>query len=351
MRKYFTAVLVGLAALAAPAGACDVCSVYSFLDAKEPWRGFYAGVFEQYADFSTLVHDGEELENPYDQSIESATTQLYLGYRFTPRLGLQLTIPYLHRDYRRTVEGEHEEPEQHHEATAAAPGVRPTTARHEGEEHEVETESGSAAGLGDVALLLHYRAAERRDAEGSAVWSLFAGVELPTGSTDELQEEAEHHHEHDSTDASAPAVGGHDLALGSGSVDGLLGTSGFWSRGRLFAEGSVQYAWRQEGDFDYRFGDELTWTLEAGGFVALGHRGALALAAQLSGEEKDEDALAGETQTGTDLSSIYAGPALTFSYEERWYGELEVDFPVRQQTAGTQLVPDWRVRAAVTMSF
>jgi hypothetical protein len=54
-------------------------------------------------------------------------------------------------------------------------------------------------------------------------------------------------------------IHGHDLALGSGSVDGILGASTYASYDRFFMTAVVQYAVRREGAFDYRYANDLTW--------------------------------------------------------------------------------------------
>ena len=51
---------------------------------------------------------------------------------------------------------------------------------------------------------------------------------------------------------------------GSGSTDFVVGTSAFYRSGRWFGTGDVQYAIRRTGDFDYRFGNDLQWTLSGG---------------------------------------------------------------------------------------
>jgi len=46
------------------------------------------------------------------------------------------------------------------------------------------------------------------------------------------------------------------LALGSGSVDGIIGARGFWSWKRGFVVGNVQYLLRTAGDFAYEYAND-----------------------------------------------------------------------------------------------
>ena len=54
-------------------------------------------------------------------------------------------------------------------------------------------------------------------------------------------------------------VHGHDLALGSGSFDGIVGTGIYTRWTRAFFNASMQYAIRTKGDFDYQYANDLTW--------------------------------------------------------------------------------------------
>jgi hypothetical protein len=139
--------------------------------------------------------------------------------------------------------------------------------------------------------------------------------------------------------------------LGSGSLDGLLGTTGQLGWKRLFVQFSGQYALRREGDHGYRYGDDLTWSVTPGFFAWLGHERSLSLGLNLAGEEKDRDELDGEPADDTAISALYAGPAIAYSRGGRFFAELELDLPLRQETTELQIVPDSRVRLGLTARF
>jgi hypothetical protein len=333
------AVVLALAAL--PATACDLCAIYACLEARETGRGLYTGFSEQYSDFSTLRHDGDEVPNPAGQYLRSAISQAVVGYQFSRRFGVQANVPYVARDFRRAEEG------------AAI------------EDRE--------RGLGDAVVLAHWRAFESYDADRTVIWNLVGGVKLPTGSSDRLAEEAGEGHQEEPDEHSAAAttsgvrgvaspheghahgpasgVHGHDVALGSGSLDGVLGTTGQLGWKRLFVQFSGQYALRREGDHGYRYGDDLNWSVTPGFFAWLGHERSLSLGLNVAGEEKHRDELDGEPADDTAISALYAGPAIAYSRGGRFFAKLELDLPLRQQTTELQIVPDSRVRLGLTARF
>ena len=135
------------------------------------------------------------------------------------------------------------------------------------------------------------------------------------------------------------------------SVDGILGTSLAWRHQRWFGVAAVQYMARTEGDFDYRYADEVTWEAQAGGYLLLEHEDSLSLALRVSGEKKGEDELDGEELDDTAIESIYLGPQVAFSHGRSFYTDLAVELPLRQENSGVQLVPDWRARAGLTWRF
>jgi hypothetical protein len=333
--------LAALAALAAvpPARACDLCSIYSSFEARELRLGWYSSFFEQYTDFATLREDGTEVENTMNQGLESSFTQLVLGYQLNPKVGVQLNLPFIDRSFRRSEEG------------ASA--------------------SGSESGLGDLSLVAHWRPVQRYGGESIFVWGLLGGVKLPTGASDRLREEREEHHdgeegeEHEGEglhavtarheghehEEVASGVHGHDLALGSGSTDGVVGTSALFSLKRFFASANVQYALRREGDHGYRYANDLTWSIAPGYFVWLTHGRSLSVGVQVFGEKKGEDELDGEALDDTAITAIYGGPTVTYANRGHLFAELALDLPIDQDNTGLQIVPDSRLRAGLTWRF
>jgi hypothetical protein len=173
-------------------------------------------------------------------------------------------------------------------------------------------------------------------------WTAQAGVKFPTGSTSQLNPDLPDF---------APGIGGHDLTMGSGSYDGVLGT-GFYVRWkRVFITGWMQYAVRSEGDFGYHFANDWTWLGGPGVYLLLGHEHTLALEAVVSGESKAQDTLSGVATDDTAVTSFFLGPQLNYTWSSRLSAMVGGDLPVSIVSSGEQVVPTYRVRAAVTWRF
>jgi hypothetical protein len=312
------ALCVALALTAQGAFACDLCAVYRSLEAKETKQGFNIGIFEQFSRFGTMQQDGRKVDNPANQYLDSSITQFIVGYQFNDRSGLQLNIPYIHRSFSRPSD-------------------------------TGSTDRGTESGLGDLSLLAHYRLHQHSTEETIFAWDVVGGIKFPTGSSDRIREEFTE----SEPDPGVPASGihGHDLALGSGSYDGIIGTALFASWQRLFVSGALQYAIRSRGDFDYRYANDLSWHFKPGGYLWLAHQGTLGLQLAASGETKGKDDLAGVKAEDTGMTSVFLGPELSFTWKSRLSAELGAEFPVVADNTSLQLVPDYRIKAALTWRF
>ncbi|HZW36832.1 MAG TPA: hypothetical protein VFF01_07805, partial [Candidatus Deferrimicrobiaceae bacterium] len=224
MRQLF-AILWGLVIISASGAAiaCDLCAIYRATEAKASKPGFSIGVYEQYTRFGTLRDGGKKVGNEADQFLDSSITQFLLGYRFDDRIGVQLNIPYIYRSFKRPEGGAIDE--------------------------------GTVSGLGDVALVGTARLYQRLREDSTFLWNALGGVKFPTGNTDRLKEELAE--EEPVPGEPESGIHGHDLALGSGSYDFIVGTDAYWRWKRLFATAAVHYSIRTEGDFDYRFANDL----------------------------------------------------------------------------------------------
>jgi hypothetical protein len=307
---------------AEPLFACDLCAIYRSMEAKSTRPGFNLGVFEQFTHFGTLQQDGQSVANPAGQSLDSTITQFVLGYQLNDRFGVQLNIPYIHRSFRR--------PTFPDGATLAI-------------------ENGNEEGLGDISLLGHYRAWQYFSEDTILAWDLIGGVKFPTGSSDRLKEELAEMDVPEGLPASG--IHGHDLALGSGSYDGIVGTALFARWQRALLTSGMQYTIRSRGDIDYRYANDLNWYVKPGCYLWLSQHGTLGLQLVLSGEDKGKDDLAGTVADDTGMTSVFIGPELSFTWKEYLSAELGAEFPVVNDNTAFQLVPDYRVKAALTWRF
>jgi hypothetical protein len=173
-------------------------------------------------------------------------------------------------------------------------------------------------------------------------WTALGGVKFPTGNTSHLNP--------DQPDF-APGIGGHDLTLGSGSYDGLLGTGFFARWKRAFLTGSMQYAVRTEGAYDYQFANDWSWIGGPGIYLLLADRHTLSLQAVVSGESKGQDSISGVPADDTAITSVFLGPQINYTWSNRLSAMAGVDLPVSVVSSGEQIVPSYRIRAALTWRF
>ncbi len=312
-RSRVVAAVVLLLTGAARTYACDVCAIYTATEQRESRQGFRIGVAEQLSRFTTLQDDGHKIDNP-GEHLTSSITQFVLGYDFGPLGGVQFTLPVIVRDFRRREEG-------------------------------VIT-SGSESGIGDVSLIGTLRPFSYVTERSVLRTSLLGGLKFPTGSTDRLHEEL-----HEDEEGGPLGVHGHDLALGSGSYDGIIGGAVFASWQRLFWTTAVQYAIRTTGAIDYRYANDLTWGGGPGVYPFLTHEASLSLQAMVTGEHKGTDTLDGVEAEDTGMTAVYMGPGISATWGTSFAADVAVDFPIMQDNTSVQLVRDYRIRAGLGWRF
>jgi hypothetical protein len=309
--------LVLIGGFATSIHACDICAVYSANQAHgEIGSGFFGGVAEQFTHFSTMQENGREVKNEVGQYLDSSISQIYAGYNFNDRVGVQFNLPIIYRAFKRP-EG-------------------------------FEMDHGTESGFGDASLLANFRAFRHEAQKFTIDWNLLAGVKFPTGSSDRIKEEF---NEIEIPGAPESGIHGHDLALGSGSYDGIIGTGIFLRYERAFLTASTQYSIRSTGDFGYRYANDLSWSGGPGYYVLLNDNGTISLQAVVSGEHKNRDRFRGETAEDTGITAVYLGPQINFTWSEKLSAEIAADLPVSIDNTALQTVADYRIRAGFTYRF
>ena len=329
------ALLLAVALAPTTARACDVCAIYSATEYRDARSGLRLGVAEQFTDYGTLYVNGEETANVGDQQLLSSITQFFVSYNFTPTLSAQVTVPYIYRKYRRVEGGD-------------------------------QVVDGNVNGIGDMSLLGRWTAWSHVDEEMVLRFTLLGGVKFPTGSSSELEEEALEGGDEENLPAGLArpahgavdpnggvpnAIGGDNLTLGSGSYDGIVGGSFFWSWNKLFLSMIGQYSIRTTGSYDYRFANSLFWFVGPGAYLITDHAYTLSLQGVVSGDTKGNDHVDGNVVEGSAETDVFCGPALGFTWESNLAAEVAVDIPFVTSASGVALVPDYRVRAALSWQF
>jgi hypothetical protein len=306
-----------VATASSTAFACDLCAIYRATEAKVSKPGYYTGVFEQYTRFGTLRDGGKKVENEAGQYLNSSITQFLVGYQFNDRYGVQLNVPYIHRSFKRVEGGAMDE--------------------------------GTVSGLGDVALVGNALIYRRLREDSTFLWNAVGGIKFPTGNTDRLKEELSE--EEPTPGEPESGVHGHDLALGSGSYDLIVGTDAYGRWKRMFVTAAVHYSIRTEGDFDYRFANDLVFSLKPGIYLVLSDEGTLGLQLAVTGETKGKDKLNGQELADTGITSLFIGPEISATWHENLSASAGADFPVVENNTSLQIVPDYRLRGAVNWRF
>lgn len=294
-----------------PVLACDFCAVYSATEAQgNSGKGFFGGVAEQFTYMNTFQSGGHDERNPDAEHLNSLMSQLFVGYNINNQFGLQFNLPVIYREY-----------------SANESGTRV---------------HGSEVGLGDALLLGNFHLYHKRTVDYTFAWNGLGGVKFPTGSS---------HHLNPLEPDFAAGIGGHDLALGSGSVDGVVGTDIFARWRKAFLTAGTQYAIRSEGDFGYEYANDLSWTGGPGYYLALKDDYTLSLQAIVSGETKGEDTRFSAPTDDTAETIVYLGPQINFTWSSQLSAQLGADLPVSVRSSGEQIVPTFRVHAAMTWRF
>lgn len=330
------AVAVGLFLVAAPSGvpACDICAVYTATEMQDTRTGLRIGVAQQYTRFATLQEDGDEVANPDDEYLDSSITQILLGYQVHPRIRLQLNVPVIYRGFRRSTDS----------------GV------HHGDE----------SGFGDLSITTSVLLWSYVSEQSVIRFSALGGLKFPTGSADRLKEEVPRDPRdmlneqlfgsgfdkgggaHSETQS---GIHGHDLALGTGSFDPVFGGQLFVSWERFYWTTAIQYTVRTRGDFDYEYANELIVDAGPGAYLLVEHDYTLGLGAALMTETKGQDNIDGDKLDDTAITSLYAGPALRFTWGTALSAELIADLPAIQNNTALQIVPDFRLRGGLVWRF
>ena len=354
MKKLLLVVLIG--GIARTVYACDLCGCYTpqleampqspaespfgqpVIETAEPRsrmdRAYFA-VAGQFTHFGTVQLDGNEIANPTDQHLDSSVTQLVAGYSFTSRFALQLNVPIIYRSFQRPV--------------------------------GFAIDRGTEAGLGDLSLLgkyvlFHYQHGgartvdfkdpkspqmETREPDFTASAVVIGGMKFPTGDTSRLLEEF---HEVDVSGAPESGIHGHDLTLGTGSFDGIFGGQLLARYQNFFAEADTQFMLRGDGDHQYHFANDLSWAGGPGFYLIRRHDVIVGVQCVCSGEHKDVDRFRGKPAEDTGITSVFVGPRIVAAYDKLSF-EVAAELPVLIDNTALQVVPDYRLRAAVSITF
>lgn len=193
------------------------------------------------------------------------------------------------------------------------------------------------------------------------VVDLLGGIKFPTGNTDRLKDEVEQalmfqslfsaDVPHDPLGHTVSGVHQHDLSLGSGSFDGIVGATlnAHWQR--CFSNLQFQYYVRTEGESSFRYGNELMVSGGPGAYLLLNEKLTLSIQANAAYETMARDHILGKTSNHTGMTSWYLGPLLNFTWSDHLAANAGVDVPLRITNRGLQNVPNYRIHGGLSWRF
>lgn len=303
--------------------ACDLCSLYSASRLESQEAGTWtAGISNQYTDFK---HSKSAKQNSLKDGQETrsfSTTYLSLAHDITDTVGIQVLLPFIYHDYDKI--------------------------------ERYRRDRKSETGIGDAVLVANVTPLQIREAEYTILAGVFGGVKFPTGDTGNLgtpvEEEAEDHSAAYRHHTLATVGNGRALTLGTGSYDFPIGGTLFSRYERFLFLATTQYTLRTEGDFNYRFANDIIWDVGPGYYFSLDHELTIAGRIAVSGEHKPSDKHDGEIVEDSSVSNVYVGPQILVTAFEDLSIEATVEGRVSRDNSDGVL-PEWRVRSGLNYRF
>jgi hypothetical protein len=334
--------LLGLFLLLASMGesnACELCAIYSAGNALgQSDSGFLFSLSEQFIPYRAEQLDGHPISTEMPSYVDSSITHFVPAYNFSERFGINLNVPLTYLNFRRT-------------------DLRYSTT----EPPVLYTEKGSITGIGDIALIGRCAVFQKNTMLYALNINLLGGVKFPTGDANRIKDEVQQSElfqsflppgtPHDPLGHSITSVHQHELALGSGSYDGVFGltASGRWKG--WFMNGQFQYYLRTSGESDFKYGDELIVSGGPGAFIISGRNCTLSLQANAVYDTMARDELLGQPSNRTGFTAWYLGPLIVFTWGDRFSANAGADLPLRISNNGFQSVPDYRLHGGLSWRF
>lgn len=305
--KFLPGIFAALFAGATSASACDNCTIFTPLNPRElvP-ETVRLGVRQDLFGYAKARRDGESDSTVPSQNLKTDVTELSAAWDVNSYFGLMAEVPFVNNHARRL-------------------------------DYDGTTSYTSEAGLGEVALYVPVSLFQYSRRKQEFLLQFIPGVKLATGDTERLKEEL-------LPQPPNRPIRGADMTLGTGSYDVPLGTAFLLRQDRFLFDGYVEYILRTEGDYGYRFADDLRWR-SALGVYAVDTSSALVIPkVAVSGIWKDHDQLNGTEVENSGLTELFVGPELALTAFDRIELNLIFDFPVYFENDGLQSLQDHLVR-------
>jgi Putative MetA-pathway of phenol degradation len=299
--------------------ACEYCLISQGISPLLTQNGAGIKAGQRYTLLDSVYEGSDKVHNPGVKE-EYWTTELGAFYSLTERFLILVNAPI------RKTKGDGE--------LVEGPGGEP----------EREDSSGDASGLGDVSLLGRYTLYTRHTLDSTTLLAGVAGVKLPTGSTNQHNDDGEYLDAH--------------LQLGTGSTDLLFGMSLTHVIGRYTLSSNLLAAFPgdgETGDMSHRFGNSLNYDLTGKYRLAPSVIGASTsewfASFGVNGEYRRHEKLDGEKVGDSGGHTVYLTPGIQYQPGPHWVLEGTWQYAVYHDLNETQLGEDYKVFAGATYLF
>ncbi len=199
--------------------------------------------------------------------------------------------------------------------------------------------NGNQFGLGDLALLVRYKAIMMHGMESTYMLSVNAGVKAPTGRTNGY-------------DSQGNLLDAH-IQLGTGSTDFLVGSSGIAAFDRAALIANVLTSITTQGAHGHRFGNSVNYDLslryrlfpdDYEGVQFFGVMG-------VNGEWRGNEIQDGTPDENSGGNVTYISPGAQVFFTPSFSVEAAFQYPVLHALHGEQLGEDYRIMTGVQLLF
>jgi hypothetical protein len=295
---------------------CDECAVASYLQSGFTPDAEQHAAFQFNYRYRHEAYNGNSKENDApDEKLADSIFNLFYSARVLEPLFLDVNLPFTSKAYT-------ERPDN----TYA---------------------SDRDTALGDMSMLMTLQPYAMADKYGTADWRVRAGVKLPTGDADQLN----NYNAVQAIDNGGSNIYSYDRAIGSGSLDWIVGSSFFLREDRFLGFADAQYIGRSTGENDFRFGDKVTVHVTPGYVFFERAKNSFAFLVDSSYTFVGESDFDGTEVPTTGESSFYMGPRVLATFNKTLSAYVGASLPLYHDMNGTQLATDYQVIASIMGAF
>jgi hypothetical protein len=301
---------------------CDRCVATNYLQsALLHDQANHVGLQLSYDYRHTMLTGSSDTPNAADEKVATTLVNLYYSQQLVEGATLDLYLPFESKAY---------------------------TAR-----PNYTYDSGRDSSLGDISLVatqqLFQGVAERRLVD----WRARAGVKLPTGDASQLDNYP--------AEAVPPRGDGrvyptsgfypYDRAIGSGSVDWIVGSSYVARYEDFFGVIDGQFIGRTAGENDFTRGNTVTVHVTPGYIFSYARGNEFSVMVDAAYRYDAQSDYNGSTVDNSGQTAFLMGPQLMGNFQGRILAAVGVSLPLYQTVEGTQLASDYQILASVMTGF